>query len=127
MGDNTTLMVVVGFVAVLLLVAVTLLAVGLFVIYRYRVPLHGIATMAASFAYLISPVDAVPEAVVGPFGILDDAGVVTLAAWYVYHLIRARRTNMPIRKAAGIALRDTAQQEFRRKNELRRPDRDLKG
>lgn len=122
MGDNTALVVVVGFVAVLLVVAVTLLVLGLYVIYRYRVPLRGIVAMASSFVYLISPVDAVPEAVVGPFGLFDDAGVVTIAAWYVYHLIRARRSEMPMRKAAGIALRETTRSHGR--TALQRPDRD---
>ena len=122
MGDNTALMVVVGFVAVLLVVAVTLLVVGLYVIYRYRVPVRGIAAMAASFVYLISPLDAVPEAAVGPFGMFDDAGIVTIAAWYVYHLIKARRTNLPMRQAAGLAFRETARSQGR--NALRRPDRD---
>lgn len=115
MGDNTALAVVVGFVAVLLIVAVTLLVAGLYVIYKYRVPVRGIAAMAASFVYLISPVDAVPEAVVGPFGLFDDAGVVTLGAWYVYHLIKARRTSMPMRQAAGMAFRETARGEIKRR------------
>lgn len=108
MGDNTALVVVVGFVAILLLIAVGLLVFGLWVIYRYRVPLRGIAAMAASFVYLVSPVDAVPEAVLGPFGLVDDAGVVTIVAWYVYHLIQARRSNLPMGKAAGTAFRETA-------------------
>ncbi|GLY28063.1 YkvA family protein [Kineosporia sp. NBRC 101731] len=108
MGDNTTVTVVVAFVVVLLLVAVALLVAGLYVIYRYRLPLRGIAAMVGSFAYLISPIDAAPEAVLGPFGMVDDAGVLTIVAFYVFHLIKARRTNMPMGKAAGIALRDTA-------------------
>jgi uncharacterized membrane protein YkvA (DUF1232 family) len=101
MGDNTALVVVVGFVAILLLIAVGLLVFGLYVIYRYRVPLRGIAAMAASFVYLVSPVDAAPEAVLGPFGLVDDAGVITIVAWYVYHLIRARRSNEPMGRAAA--------------------------
>ncbi|MBT0772114.1 DUF1232 domain-containing protein [Kineosporia sp. J2-2] len=108
MGDNTALIVVIGFVAVLLLIAVGLLVGGLWVIYRYRVPLRGIAAMAGSFVYLISPVDAAPEAVLGPLGMVDDAGILTIVGFYVYHLIRARRLNMPMSKAAGIAFRDTA-------------------
>ncbi|GAB3239057.1 YkvA family protein [Kineosporia babensis] len=128
MGDNTALVVVVGFVAVLILVAVTLLAVGLFVIYKYRLPLRGIAAMVASFAYLISPVDAVPEAAFGPFGMIDDAGVITIVAFYVFHLIKARRTNMPLRQAAGIAFRETTREGLnrRRSNDVDRRDRDVR-
>ncbi len=91
-----------------MLIALGLLVAGLWVIYKYRLPLRGIAAMATSFVYLISPVDVAPEAVLGPLGLLDDAGVLTIVGFYVYHLIKARRLNMPMGKAAGIAFRDTA-------------------
>ena len=91
MGDNTTLIVVVGFLALILLIGVVLLGVSLFVIYRYRVPLRGIAAMAGALVYLISPVDVVPEAAVGPFGLIDDMGVVGAVALFVFRLIQARR------------------------------------
>ncbi len=48
--DNTALMIVVGFFALILLIGVVLLAVSLFVIYRYRVPLRGIAAMAGAWS-----------------------------------------------------------------------------
>lgn len=125
MSDNTGLVIVVGIVAGLLVIAAVLLAGGLWVIYRYQVPLRGIVAMVGSFAYLISPVDAAPEAVLGPLGMVDDAGVITIVAWYVYHLIRARRTNMPMRRAAGVALRETARGGLpRSRGTVRRHDQD---
>ncbi len=87
-----------------------------------------VAAMVASFAYLISPVDAVPEAALGPLGMVDDAGVITIVAFYVFHLIKARRTNMPIRQAAGIAFRETARGEMKRRRQISpaKPDRDVR-
>jgi len=100
MGDNTTLAIVVGFFALIFLIGVVLLGVSLFVIYRYRVPLRGIAAMAGALVYLISPVDVVPEAAVGPFGLFDDMGVVGAVALFVFRLIQARR-NAVIRSDGG--------------------------
>jgi hypothetical protein len=91
MGDNTALLIVVGFLALVLLIGVVLLAISMFVIYRYRVPLRGIAAMAAALVYLISPVDALPEGLLGPFGLVDDLGVVGAVGMFVYRLIQARR------------------------------------
>jgi len=125
MSDNTGLIVVVGIVAVLLLIAAVLLVGGVYAIYRYRIPVRGIAAMIGSFIYLLSPVDAAPEAVLGPLGLVDDAGLLTIVAWYVYHLVRARRTNLPMRRAAGIALRETARDGLpRARGTIRRQDRD---
>lgn len=91
MDDDTTLWIVVGFLALILLIGVALLAISLFVIYRYRVPLRGIAAMAGAMVYLISPVDVLPEAALGPFGLVDDLGVVGAVGMFVYRLIQARR------------------------------------
>ena len=89
--DNTGLTIVIGFLALILLVFVILLAVSLFVIYKYRVPLRGIAAMAGALVYLVSPVDVLPEAVLGPFGLVDDLGVVGAVGMFVYRLVQARR------------------------------------
>jgi uncharacterized membrane protein YkvA (DUF1232 family) len=89
--DNTVLMIIVGFFAIILLIAVVLLAISLFVIYRYRVPLRGVAAMAGALVYLVSPVDVLPEVVLGPFGLIDDLGVVGGVGMFVYRLIQARR------------------------------------
>lgn len=91
MGDNTTLVIVVGFLALILLVGVVLLAITLFVIYRYRVPLRGIAAMAGALVYLLSPVDVLPEVPLGPIGLIDDLGVLGAVGMFVYRLIQARR------------------------------------
>jgi len=91
MGDNTTLTIVIIFFGIILLIGVALLAISVFVIYRYRVPLRGIAAMAGALIYLVSPVDALPEAVLGPFGLVDDLGVLGAVGMFVYRLIQARR------------------------------------
>ena len=36
-------------------------------------PIVGFAISALSAAYILSPVDAIPELVLGPFGLADDA------------------------------------------------------
>jgi uncharacterized membrane protein YkvA (DUF1232 family) len=74
-----------------MLIGVVLLAISLFVIYRYRVPLRGIAAMAGALVFLISPVDVLPEAGLGPLGLIDDLGVVGAVGVFVYRLIQARR------------------------------------
>jgi uncharacterized membrane protein YkvA (DUF1232 family) len=91
MGDHTGLTIVLGFIALLLLIAVGLFAVMIFVIFRYRVPLRGIAAMVGALVYLISPVDALPEAVLGPFGLVDDVGVLGAVGIFVYRLIQAQQ------------------------------------
>jgi uncharacterized membrane protein YkvA (DUF1232 family) len=92
MGDGDTAMaVVLGFIALILLSFLVLLAICIFVIYRYRVPLRGIAAMAGALVYLVSPVDALPEVALGPFGLVDDVGVVGAVGIFVYRLIQSRR------------------------------------
>ena len=62
-----------------------------FVMWRFRVPPRGVVAMFAALAYLATPVDLVPEAILGPFGLIDDAGVVTGAAFFVYRLVKVRK------------------------------------
>jgi uncharacterized membrane protein YkvA (DUF1232 family) len=88
--DNTALTIVVGFFAVILLIGVVLLGIVLYVIYRYRVPLRGTAAMLGALAYLVSPLDVVPDWFV-PVGLVDDLGVVGAVGVFVYRLIQARR------------------------------------
>lgn len=57
---------------------------------RYQVPPRGLFAMAAALFYLATPVDVLPEAILGPLGLVDDAGVVTGAAFFVYRIVRAR-------------------------------------
>ncbi len=61
------------------------------VMWRYRVPPRGVAAMVGALVYLVSPLDVVPEIVLGPLGLVDDAGVVTVAAVWVYKLVQVRR------------------------------------
>lgn len=79
------LLVVLG---VLVLVGV---AIIVFVAWRYQVPPRGVVAMVGALVYLGSPIDVLPEAVLGPFGLVDDAGVVTATAFFVYKLVTARR------------------------------------
>jgi uncharacterized membrane protein YkvA (DUF1232 family) len=86
MSDPLTLvLLLLGFFA-LLAVAV----IG-FVMWRYRVPPRGLIAMIGSLVYLASPVDVLPEVMLGPLGLLDDAGAVTAAAIFVYKLVTVRR------------------------------------
>jgi uncharacterized protein DUF1232 len=92
MGDgDTATAIVLGIIAILLLIFLVLLAISIYVIYRYRVPLRGIAAMAGALVYLVSPVDALPEVALGPFGLVDDVGVVGAVGIFIYRLIQSRR------------------------------------
>ena len=86
MSDPLTLLLVLLGGLVLLGVAV----IG-FVMWRYRIPPRGLVAMVASLVYLASPVDVLPEVLLGPLGLLDDAGAVTAAAVFVYKLVTVRR------------------------------------
>jgi len=81
----------VGLVVVLgALVVLGAAVIGL-VMWRYQVPLRGVVAMIAALAYLATPVDVLPEVVLGPLGLVDDAGVITGVAFFVWKLVRARR------------------------------------
>lgn len=71
------------------LVLIGLAVIG-FVMWRYRVPPRGVVAMFAALAYLASPVDVVPEAILGPLGLVDDAGIITGVGFFIYRLVRAR-------------------------------------
>ena len=62
-----------------------------FVMWRYRIPPRGLVAMIGSLVYLASPVDVLPEVMLGPIGLLDDAGAVTAAAVFVYKLVAVKR------------------------------------
>ena len=76
---------IVGVVAVLVT-----LVVG-YLMWRYRIPPRGLFAMGAAALYLISPIDLVPEAILGPLGLVDDAGVLAATALFVYKLVKVRR------------------------------------
>ena len=91
LSHPTALTIVLGFIALVMLIGVVLFAVMMYVIFKYRVPLRGIAAMAGALIYLVSPIDLLPEAFLGPIGLVDDAGVVGAATFFVYRLIQARK------------------------------------
>jgi uncharacterized membrane protein YkvA (DUF1232 family) len=66
------------------------LGVG-YLMWRYRIPPRGLFAMGAAAVYLISPIDLVPEAILGPLGLVDDAGVLVAVALFVYKLVKARQ------------------------------------
>jgi uncharacterized membrane protein YkvA (DUF1232 family) len=86
MSDLLTLVLVLLGVLALLGAAV----IG-FVMWRYRIAPRGLIAMIGALVYLASPVDVLPEAILGPFGLLDDAGAVTAAAVFVYKLATVKR------------------------------------
>ncbi|QCW52674.1 DUF1232 domain-containing protein [Nocardioides dongxiaopingii] len=59
--------------------------------WRYRVPPRGVVAMVGGLVYLASPVDVLPEAILGPLGLVDDAGVLTGVAIFVYKLVQVRQ------------------------------------
>jgi uncharacterized membrane protein YkvA (DUF1232 family) len=79
MSDLLTLVLMLLGVFALLGVAV----IG-FVMWRYRIPPRGLIAMIGALIYLASPIDVLPEAMLGPLGLLDDAGAVTAAAIFVH-------------------------------------------
>jgi len=93
LSDPLTLMLVLLGVVALLGVA----AIG-FVMWRYRIPPRGLVAMVAAVIYLASPVDVLPEVLLGPLGLFDDAGAVTAAALFVYKLVTVKRRL----EAAGV-------------------------
>ncbi len=76
-----------------LLGVLTLLGVAVigFVMWRYRIPPRGLVAMGGAALYLISPIDLASEAVLGPLGLVDDAGAVAAVVLFVYKLVKARR------------------------------------
>src|SRR5512133_2051048 len=86
MSDLLTLVLMLLGVLALLGVAV----IG-FIMWRYRIPPRGLIAMFGALIYLASPIDALPEVILGPIGLLDDAGAVTAAAVFVYKLVMVKR------------------------------------
>ena len=90
---STTLLIV-GVLALLVV-----LVIG-YVMWRYRIPPRGLIAMGTAAVYLISPIDVLPEAILGPLGLVDDAGVTVAVVLFVYKLVKARR----ILADAGVEL-----------------------
>jgi uncharacterized membrane protein YkvA (DUF1232 family) len=62
-----------------------------YLMWRYRIPPRGLIAMGGAALYLISPIDLIPEAILGPLGLVDDAGVVAAVVLFVYKLVKVRR------------------------------------
>ena len=86
MSDLLTLVLMLLGVLALLGVAV----IG-FVMWRYRIPPRGLIAMIGALVYLASPVDVLPEVMLGPLGLLDDVGAVTVAGVFVYKLVTVKK------------------------------------
>jgi uncharacterized membrane protein YkvA (DUF1232 family) len=78
-----------------LVVVGALLVVGLavvgFVMWRYKIPPRGVVAMFGALFYLVLPIDVLPEALLGPLGLVDDAGIVAGVSIWVYKLVKARQ------------------------------------
>jgi uncharacterized membrane protein YkvA (DUF1232 family) len=77
-------------IALAVLVVVGLAVVGL-LMWRFRIPPRGVVAMIGALFYLALPVDLVPEALLGPIGIIDDTGVIAVVSIWVYKLVKARQ------------------------------------
>ena len=81
----TLVLVLLGVLALLGAVAIAI------VMRRYRIPPRGLVAMIGALIYLASPIDVLPEVILGPLGLLDDAGAATAAAVFVYKLVTVKR------------------------------------
>lgn len=77
-------------IAIAVLLGLFLLLVG-FLMWRYRIPPRGLVALATAGFYLLIPVDVVPEAILGPLGLIDDAGIVGVAILFALRVSRARK------------------------------------
>lgn len=72
------------------MVLIFLAAVG-YVMWKYRIPPRGLVAIGAAMVYLVSPIDVLPEALLGPIGLVDDAGVLVLAVAFLMRLATAQK------------------------------------
>lgn len=72
------------------IVVVVLAAVG-FMMWKYRIPPRGLIAMGGALIYLVSPIDVLPEALLGPIGLIDDAGVLAVAVSYLIRLATVKK------------------------------------
>lgn len=79
-------------IAVILGVMVLIfLAVVGYVMWKYRIPPRGLVAIGGALIYLVSPIDVLPEALLGPIGLVDDAGVLAVAVMILLRLARAQQ------------------------------------
>ena len=94
-------------IALGVLVVVGLAVIG-FLMWRFKIPPRGVVAMFGALFYLALPVDVVPEALLGPLGLVDDTGVVAVvgdlglqAGQGAPEAGRGRRDQAPIRVTEG--------------------------
>lgn len=57
---------------------------------RNRRILAAVLVALGAVVYGLSPLDIIPELLTGPFGLLDDLGVLGAAGWGIWRLLRDR-------------------------------------
>ena len=67
------------------------LVVVAFLMWRFKIPPRGLVAMLGALFYLALPVDVVPEALLGPIGLVDDTGIIAVVAVWVYKLVKTRQ------------------------------------
>ena len=67
------------------------LVVVAFLMWRFKIPPRGLVAMLGALFYLALPVDVVPEALLGPIGLVDDTGVLAVVGIWVYKLVKTRQ------------------------------------
>ena len=73
---------------VLVVLGLTLVA---FLMWRFKIPPRGLVAMLGALANLALPIDVVPEALLGPLGLVDNTGVIAVVGIWVYKLVKARQ------------------------------------
>jgi len=79
-----------GYVSVRGLVLLGLVVVA-FLMWRFKIPPRGLVAMLGALFYLALPVDVVPEALLGPIGLVDDTGIIAVVGVWVYKLVKTRQ------------------------------------
>jgi len=79
-------------IAMGVLVVLGLALIG-FLMWRFKIPPRGVAAMFGALLYLALPIDVLPEAVLGPLGLVDDTGVIAVVGVWVYKLVRPARSS----------------------------------
>jgi uncharacterized membrane protein YkvA (DUF1232 family) len=77
-------------IAMGVLVVLGLALIG-FLMWRFKIPPRGVAAMFGALLYLALPIDVLPEAVLGPLGLVDDTGVIAVVGVWVYKLVKTRQ------------------------------------
>ncbi len=67
------------------------LVVVAFLMWRFKIPPRGLVAMLGALFYLALPVDVVPEALLGPIGLVDDTGIIAVVGVWVYKLVKTRQ------------------------------------